>query len=95
MPRPASPRLVAQLTALKNQARQLLELAEEDIVLIRQLDCTQPGCPPVETVVAVLPPSGTSRRWTLHHPVDEITPDLLAAALAATPTVSESEGERA
>ncbi|MDH6130323.1 hypothetical protein [Kitasatospora sp. GP82] len=74
MPRSATSRLAAQPTTLKSQARQLLEPAEDDIVVVRQLDCAEPGCPPVETFVAVLPPSGASRRWTLHHPVDEITP---------------------
>jgi hypothetical protein len=28
----------------------------------------------VETVVAVLPMQGEARRWTLHRPVDQITP---------------------
>ncbi len=91
MPRPVPPRQAAQLTALKNHARRLLALTDEDIVLIRQLHCTEPGCPPVETVVAVLPPASGTRRWTLHQPVDEITPDLLAAALAEPPTTSEGE----
>ncbi|MGW2373482.1 hypothetical protein [Kitasatospora sp. NPDC001683] len=91
MPRPASPRLAALSSALKNQTRELLALADDDIVMIRQLDCTEPGCPPVETVVAVLPPSGATRRWTLHHPLDEITPELLASALAEPPGAPEGE----
>ena len=62
------------LSALKASVRQLLDLDDETAVMIRQLDCTEPGCPPVETVVAVLPMQGEARRWTLHRPVDQITP---------------------
>lgn len=87
MPKPASPQVTAHLTAIKDQVRSLLELSEEDIVLIRQLACTEPGCPPLETVVAVLPPDGPTRSWTLHQRVDDLTPDLLAAALAKPPAV--------
>lgn len=39
----------------------------------------------------MLPPGGDIRRWMLHHPVDQITPDLLAAALAEPPTTSEGD----
>jgi hypothetical protein len=53
--------------------------------MIRQLACTEPGCPPVETVVAVLAPDGPARRWTLHSPVDQITSDDLRAILHISP----------
>ncbi|MFH9575796.1 hypothetical protein ACH4MG_35360 [Streptomyces sp. NPDC017454] len=49
--------------------------------MVRQLVCTEPGCPPLETVVAVLPMDGPARRWTLYRPADQITEDDLRAAL--------------
>lgn len=49
--------------------------------MIRQLACSEPGCPPLETVVAVLPMHGPARRWTLHQPAGQITEDDLRAAL--------------
>lgn len=88
MPNPAPPHVTAHLTALKDQARNILALDADDIVLIRQLACTEPGCPPLETVIAVLPPDGGSRRWTLHHRSQDITPDLLTTALAQAPTTT-------
>ncbi|MDH6574446.1 hypothetical protein [Kitasatospora sp. MAP5-34] len=91
MPKPVSPRRMAQLAALKKHVREQFDLAEDDTVLLSQLDCTEPGCPPVETVVAVLPASGGTRRWTLHHPIDEITPELLTQTLAGPPVTSEGE----
>ena len=89
MPKPVSARRMAQLTALKNHVREQLDLAEDDTVLLSQLDCTEPGCPPVETVVAVLSASGPSRRWTAHCPVDELTFELLTQTLTEPPTTPE------
>lgn len=66
---------------LKDTVRQLLDLDDDSAVVVRQLTCTEPGCPPVETVVAVLPMDGDARRWTLHRPADQITEDDLRAAL--------------
>ncbi|MDT7843308.1 hypothetical protein [Streptomyces justiciae] len=65
--------------------RVLLDLDDDTAVMVRQLTCTEPGCPPVETVVAVLPMEGEARRWTLHRPAEEITEDDLRAALLADP----------
>ncbi|WP_223281090.1 hypothetical protein [Streptomyces antnestii] len=59
----------------------MLDLDDDSAVVVRQLTCTEPGCPPVETVVAVLPMDGDARRWTLHRPADQITEDDLRAAL--------------
>jgi hypothetical protein len=66
MPKPAPAHVTAHSNALKEHVCQLLALDADDIVLTRQLACTEPGCPPLETVVAVLPTGGAARRWTLH-----------------------------
>ncbi|MEU6352419.1 hypothetical protein ABZ896_24360 [Streptomyces sp. NPDC047072] len=72
------------LRELKETVRTLLGLDDDTAVVIRRLACTEPGCPPLETVVAVLPMNGPARRWTLHQPADEITEDDLRAALLTT-----------
>ncbi|GAB2972195.1 hypothetical protein GCM10023080_040310 [Streptomyces pseudoechinosporeus] len=79
-PRSPSPRL----RELKETVRALLDLDEDTAVMVRQLTCTEPGCPPLETVVAVLPMDGAARRWTLHQPAEQITEDDLRAALLTT-----------
>ncbi|GHE15101.1 hypothetical protein [Streptomyces alanosinicus] len=81
-PGPAGPS--PQLRRLKETVRTLLGLDDDTAVMIRQLACTEPGCPPLETIVAVLPMEGEARRWTLHRPTDQITEDDLRAALLAT-----------
>ena len=81
--RPGPPGPSPQLRELKETVRALLGLDDDTAVLIRQLACTEPGCPPLETVVVVLPMEGDARRWTLHRPADQITEDDLRAALLA------------
>ncbi|MGP4011164.1 hypothetical protein [Streptomyces sp. 4N124] len=83
--RPGNPATPSpRLRELKETVRTLLDLDEDTAVVIRQLTCTEPGCPPLETVVAVLPMNGPARRWTLHQPSDEITEDDLKAVLLTT-----------
>jgi hypothetical protein len=80
---PGQPGPSPQLRELKETVRTLLGLDDDTAVMVRQLACTEPGCPPVETVVAVLPMDGAARRWTLHQPVDRITEDDLRQSLLA------------
>jgi hypothetical protein len=56
-----------------------VEVPEGVAVTVQQLSCREPGCPPVETVIAVL---GTrSRRWTIHRPLAEIDDAAVAGVL--------------
>jgi len=75
-----------RITAVKATVRALLQLDEQTAVMVRELACTEPGCPPIETVVAVLPEAGESQRWTLHQPVEAITEADLRAVLLYSPT---------
>ncbi|QLH20659.1 hypothetical protein HYQ63_08545 [Streptomyces sp. Rer75] len=83
MPLGARPGPSPQLRELRQTVRRLLGLDDDTAVVVRQLTCTEPGCPPVETVIAVLPLNGRGRRWTLHTTAEEITEDDLRAALIA------------
>ncbi|MEV5548254.1 hypothetical protein AB0L35_19350 [Streptomyces sp. NPDC052309] len=79
--RPGSRGPSPQLRELKETVRALLGLDDDTAVMVRQLACTEPGCPPLETVVAVLPMDGRPHRWTLYRPADQITEDDLRAVL--------------
>ncbi|MGX1855509.1 hypothetical protein OIU91_11445 [Streptomyces sp. NBC_01456] len=85
MPLGSRPRPSPKLCELKESVRALLGLGEDTAVVVRQLACTEPGCPPLETVIAVLPMDAPARRWTLHHPAEQITEEHLRTALLATP----------
>jgi len=49
----------------------VFRLVEDDTVMVTELRCSEPGCPPLETVIAVLSSSG-SRHFKLHKSAAEI-----------------------
>jgi hypothetical protein len=71
----------ADTAALKAVVRDTLQLGAEHTVVIQQLACAEPGCPPVETVIAVLSATGAARRWTLHQPLADLSAGALRSAL--------------
>jgi hypothetical protein len=83
---PLAPRVatLAHTTRIKAETRRLLALGEDATVLVQQLACSEPGCPPVETVIAILDAGTEPRTWKLHRPAAEIDTDTLAALLADT-----------
>ncbi|MFF4865538.1 hypothetical protein ACFY3J_28165 [Streptomyces sp. NPDC001231] len=80
-PRPATAGPSPRLRELRDIVRAVLGLDDDTAVIIRQFTYTEPGHPPLETVVTVLPMDGDARRWTLHRPTDRITEHDLRAAL--------------
>ncbi|MFE9173314.1 hypothetical protein ACFYNZ_28260 [Streptomyces kebangsaanensis] len=80
-PRPATTRPSPHLRELRDTVRTLLGLDDDTAVIIRQFAYTEPGRPPLETVVAVLSMDGDARHWTLHLPADQITEHDLRATL--------------
>lgn len=40
---------------------------------VAELRCMEPGCPPVETVIAILGASGAPRQYKVHKPMSEVT----------------------
>lgn len=71
----------AAIRALKATARTLFDAGEEDAVVVSELQCTEPGCPPIETVVALLRAGNEPRQVKVHKPAVEVTEDDLRAAL--------------
>ncbi|MEV5831944.1 GTP-binding protein [Spirillospora sp. NPDC052242] len=62
-----SPAEPPQTLALKQVVRRLLSLDDDTGVVVRQLACTEPGCPPLETVDEVV-----SRVRAINAPVEII-----------------------
>lgn len=86
---PAPKASAAHLTELKDVVRRELALDVETTVLIQQLACAEPGCPPVETVVAVL---GEARRsWKFATATTDVTQGALRDALRKYPKGREHD----
>ena len=71
----------AGVPALKAAVRDALGLGDEHAIVIQELTCAEPGCPPVETVIGVLTAGGPARRWTLHQPLSALTAEVVRSAL--------------
>jgi len=50
-------------------------------ILVTELTCTEPGCPPTETVIALMHP-GAPRQYKIHKPLADVTASDISAALA-------------
>ena len=74
---------LAAIRALKVLAREMLAAVEDDVVVVNELACTEPGCPPLETVVALLRSGEKPRQIKVHKAAVEVTEADLRAALDA------------
>lgn len=70
-PRPRTdPAAVARIRAW---ARELWDVPEGGSVTVTELRCTEPGCPPLETVVLVAPRPGETFQRKVHKPAADVT----------------------
>jgi hypothetical protein len=63
------------LARIKAWAASVLGLAEDVAVLVTELRCTEEGCPPLETVIAVLDTPGQPRQFKIHKALAAVTED--------------------
>ena len=76
--RTADPAAATHIGILKDVVRHALVLPADAGVLVQQLACREPGCAPVETVIADLGPP--RRTWTFDKATADISvPELRAA----------------
>ena len=43
--------------------------------MVSELRCSEPGCPPLETMIAVLDGPGRRRQFKFHKPIADVTQD--------------------
>jgi hypothetical protein len=88
-PRPAPLRLGAfrqntnhehVLQQVRAWTRESLELADDNTVLVAEVACARPGCPPLETVVTFWTAAGERHWFKVFKPVAEVAFDDLPPA---------------
>jgi hypothetical protein len=75
------PRQAEASRRVKEWARALWSASEDDTIAVNELRCSEPGCPPIETVVALLCAGGAKQQLRVHKPVLEVTHEDLKEAL--------------
>jgi hypothetical protein len=73
------------IRALKAAARTLFKAGEDDALVVNELSCTEPGCPPIETVVALLRAGSEPRQVKVQKPALDVTQADLRAAIKGLP----------
>ena len=76
-----------RVRAIKDQARASLVLDEDATVMVSELRCAEPGCPPLETVIAVFADGGRKAQVKIHKALDDVTSDDVVRAVAAIVTM--------
>jgi hypothetical protein len=57
---------------IKEWVRDRFALPAEASVLVAEIRCDQPGCAPVETIVAILHADGRREQWKSMRPMKEV-----------------------
>lgn len=61
-----------QAECIKSWARAAWNLGDETAVMVTELECREPGCPPVETVIALLAEPGKTAHHKIHKAAAEV-----------------------
>lgn len=62
---------------IKNWVYQVLNIDRETHISISQLQCHEPDCPPIETVIAIM--TTPLQQYKIHKPASQITAADIAA----------------
>lgn len=71
---------VKKTRQIKDVIRQKLRLGDDVTVMVTELKCTEPGCPPLETVIAILGINGRQLQRKIHRSIVEIADGDLETA---------------
>lgn len=71
--------------AIKQWVADELGLGEEDVVSVMESACIDPGCPLVETTIAVFGADGSTRHWKLTRQRYAVAKFIVKQALAQSP----------
>ena len=74
--------------AIKGWVAAELGLGEDDVVSVMEAGCVDPGCPLVETTIAVFGADGSTRHWKLTRQRYAVAQFIVKQALAQSPQIS-------
>jgi hypothetical protein len=66
------PEHLAAIDRVRNWTRERFKLPDDAAILVTEVTCALPGCPPLETVVAFWTASDTRHHFKVFKPVAEV-----------------------
>jgi hypothetical protein len=82
---------VTKIREIKQWVRESLSLSAETTVMVAELACTEPGCPPLETVVALLHGPGDSTQGKIHRSIVDVTREDILTLCSQFASGSDAE----
>lgn len=80
------------MTTVKSWAAEAFQVTEDTTIMVTELRCSEPGCPPLETVIALLHSDTGTRQYKIHKALQELTrADVMA--LTCTQDKEETHGQ--
>lgn len=76
---------------VKEWTRERFSLPEDAAILVTELTCAVPGCPPLETVVAFWSDHKTRHDFKIFKPIEEIVLDDLPPAWLKNSLISDDD----
>lgn len=70
----------ARIAAIKGWVVEHFHLSEDTPLMVTELQCAEEGCPPLETVIAILDTPGSPRQHKIFKPLAEVTSEDVSAA---------------
>ncbi len=82
----SNPENAGRIREIKQWVNEKISLSDETTVMVTELRCTEPGCPPLETVIAIMEPEKPLQQHKIHKPVVEVEiEDILEIAGERSP----------
>jgi hypothetical protein len=75
-----SPAHQQAIERVREWTRERFQLPAEATILVVELECSVPGCPPIDTVVAFWTGAETRHQFKIFKPVEEVAQDDLPYA---------------
>ena len=79
------------IARVKAWAMAILGGSANTTVAVNEIVCLDPGCPGTETVILMMQPGRKTRAAKVGKPIDEVTEDDVAEALARDPPTPRHE----
>ncbi len=67
---------------IKDWVREIFAPGDDVTILVSELTCSEPGCPPIETVIALFRGKEQPIKYKIHRPSAEVTREDVAALAA-------------
>ena len=68
---------VDKIRKIKQILGEALDVGDTAIVTVNEITCLEEGCPPIETVVAVLQSNSPTLQEKIHKPINDVQADDL------------------